>query len=90
MEALGGIAILLGMILILVGAITFIIAAFQESILWGIGVLVFPVLQLVFLIVNWQRAKGPFILQLYGIGLVLVAVFVLHHRFPFIHGHLDF
>lgn len=87
MGALGAIAMFVGCGLILVGAIVFIVAAFQESILWGIGVLVFPVLQLVFLVLCWDRAKKPFFWQLYGIALVLLAVFVLEARLPFVHHH---
>ena len=87
LNALGGLAMAAGLIMILLGAVMFIVAAFQESILWGIGVLVFPVLQLVFLVVNWSRAKGPFFMQLYGIAFVLIAVFLLEAHLPFLGGH---
>jgi len=87
METLGVIAMWLGLILMFVGGILFIIAAFRESILWGIAVLVFPIVNLVFLILHWQRAKGPFFIQLYGLGFVLLAVFALAARLPW-HGHM--
>ena len=63
------------------------ISAFRESLLWGLGVLFLPIVPLIFLIVHWHRAKGPFFIQLYGLGFVLLAVFALAARLPW-HGHM--
>jgi len=87
LATLGVIAVWLGLLLCLVGAVLFIIEAFRESILWGLAVLVFPVVQLVFLVVHWHRAKGPFFLQLYGIAAVLIGVFALAAKLPWQHLH---
>jgi len=62
-------------------------AAALAGLLWGLAVLVFPVVQLVFLVVHWHRAKGPFFLQLYGIAAVLIGVFALAAKLPWQHLH---
>lgn len=82
LATLGVIAVWLGLILMVVGGILFIVAAFREGILWGIGVLVLPIINLIFLILNWQRAKGPFFIQLYGLGFILLGVLAFEARLP--------
>ena len=69
-------------VLLLVGGITFLIAAFRESILWGLAVVFLPFASLIFLITNWSRAKGGFFLQLYGIGFLFVAVLLADNDLP--------
>ena len=72
----------LGLVLLVIGGIWFIIAAFKEGILWGLGVLFVPFVSLVFLILGWPEAKRPFFLQLTGIGLIVLAALVLSAPFP--------
>ena len=62
----------LGFTVILIGAIGFLIAAFKNSILWGLGCLLFSPISIVFLILYWQDAKNPFFLQLIGILIVFL------------------
>lgn len=85
LATIGVIAMWLGIVLLLVGGLFFLVAAFRESILWGLAVMFLPVVPLIFLIVHWHRAKGPFFLQLYGLGFVLLAVFAMSARLPLIH-----
>jgi hypothetical protein len=87
MVTLGALAMWGGLGLLLLGALFFIIAAFREGILWGLAVIFLPFMQLVFLIVAWPRAKGAFFIQLYGVGLLLLGIFVLEARLPFVHWH---
>ncbi len=75
-----------GVGLLLLGGVFFLIAAFRESLLWGLGVLFLPIVPLIFLILHWQRAKGPFFIQLYGLGFVLLAVLAMSARLPIIGG----
>jgi hypothetical protein len=84
LATIGLIAMWLGFGLLLLGGLFFIVAAFRESILWGLAVLFLPVVPLIFLVLHWQRAKGPFFIQLYGLGFVLLAVFALSARLPII------
>lgn len=64
----------LGLALIIMGGIGFLIASFRISILWGIGCLLFYPISIVFLILHWDVAKNPFLLQLLGVGVVLLGV----------------
>mgnify|MGYP003622674706 FL=1 len=64
--------IYLGFAIIIIGAIGFLIAAFRNSILWGLGCLLFYPVSIVFLILYWQEAKNPFFLQLIGLGVVFL------------------
>lgn len=85
MALAGAAAVWSGMILMLVGMIFFIIVAFRTSLLWGLAVLFLPVMWLVFLVVEWREAKRPFFWQLWGIALVMLGVFAMAARIPFVH-----
>jgi hypothetical protein len=67
------ILVLLGLVALLVGGVAYIIAAFRTSVLWGLGVLFFGPVSLVFLFLHWSEAKKPFFLQLWGIGFIIAA-----------------
>lgn len=73
----------LGLVLLVIGGIWFIIAAFREGILWGLGVLFIPFVSLIFLVLGWPEAKRPFFLQLAGLGFILVAALALSAPLPF-------
>ena len=60
-----------GIGIIVIGGLGFLIAAFKESILWGIGCILLSPVSIVFLVLHWEEAKNPFLLQLVGIGLLL-------------------
>lgn len=74
MHTIGALVMWAGLILLLVGGVMFLISAFSESILWGLGCLFLPLVSLFFLIVHWRQAKDPFFLHLLGIGLIFGAV----------------
>ena len=86
-DALGSFAVWGGMLLMLVGAVLFVLSAFRESILWGLGVIFLPFVALVYLILDWPIAKKPFFIWLYGVVFVLAGVFLLSAPLPFIHSH---
>lgn len=62
----------LGFFILLLGSIGILIAAFKNSILWGIGCLFISPISIIFLILYWNEAKNPFFLQLIGIAVVFV------------------
>lgn len=66
----------IGFGLIVIGGIWFLIAAFRERVLWGIGCLPIAPVSLFFLFAYWDEAKNPFLLQLSGIGLAVLAVYM--------------
>jgi hypothetical protein len=61
-----------GAILALVGGIWFLVLAFQESALWGIGCLLCGIVQIIFLIRNIHETWKPFLIQI--IGAILLGI----------------
>ena len=63
----------IGLGIFIIGGIGLLIAAFRSSILWGFTVLLIPPVAILYLIVHWQDAKGPFKIQIFG--FLIIAVF---------------
>ena len=72
---IAGILIPISGIIGLIGWFWFLIEAFKESVLWGIGCLIIPFVSLGFLFVHPGKAFKPFALYLLSIFLFLVATF---------------
>jgi hypothetical protein len=81
MDLLAVSLIVVGMIMLIIGGVWFLVAAFRESVLWGLACLFVPIVQLFFLIVHWPEAKRPFLFQLLAIVLVIVAMFIRPQTF---------
>ncbi|HKR55042.1 MAG TPA: hypothetical protein VJS20_01995 [Gemmatimonadales bacterium] len=62
-----------GFILAAVGGIWTLVLAFRESVLWGIGCLLIPLVSLIFVITHWDDAMKPFLIQLGGVVLIVVS-----------------
>lgn len=67
------IALYVGFGIFVIGGIGLLIAAFRTSILWGLAVFFITPVAIIYLIVHWQDAKGPFKIQVFG--FVIMAVF---------------
>jgi hypothetical protein len=80
MQTLAAVTALFGIALVLLGYLGFLVAAFRTSVMWGLAVLLLPIVPIVFLIAYWERAKNSFFLQLWGIAFVVIAVLVLSWR----------
>ena len=63
----------LGIVILIIGWILFLIEAFKQSILWGLGCFLFAPLCIIFLIFYWQEAKSSFFIQIIGIALVFMS-----------------
>lgn len=61
-------------ILCFLGGLWIVVMAWQKGILWGLGCLFFPVLQLIYVALNWKQAKSAFFLQVAGFVSFLVYV----------------
>ena len=59
----------LGVLMVLVGGIWFLVLAFQEDVMWGIGCLLCGIVQIIFLINHIEETWKPFALQVAGIVL---------------------
>jgi hypothetical protein len=68
--------LILGSIVMLVGGVMFLIAAFSESVLWGLGCMFVPFVSLFFLILHWPEAKKGFFIQLAGAALVVISMLI--------------
>ena len=74
---LGSAVILLGIAIAAIGAIWLLFMAFQESILWGLGVLFFfGIVGLVFAIMNWSEAKKPSLTCLGGLAVAIIGIVI--------------
>ena len=74
MGILGLILILAGLVVMLIYSIQLLIIAFREHILWGIGSLFIGLVGLIFVIMHWDIAKGPFLKSLVGFALFFIGL----------------
>lgn len=72
MGIIGTLLMVIGGIIALVGGIMFLIVAFKESILWGIGCFIIPFVGLIFLVMHWGKASKPFFIYLGGFILAMI------------------
>jgi glutaredoxin-like YruB-family protein len=66
---------ILSALAVVIGNLMLLVAAFRQSILWGLGSLFIPFVQLFFLIRHWDQAKKGFYVGLLG-GLILMGTIV--------------
>ena len=67
----------LGGLITLLGAIWLLVVAFKKSVWWGLGSLLIPFVSLVFVILNWQDSKKPFLIQVVGVVLCFIGAWKL-------------
>lgn len=72
MEALGLIIFIIGVLIAAVGGIWLLITGFGESILWGLAMLFIPLVGLIFVILHWDKAKKPFLVNIVGAAIIFV------------------
>jgi len=63
---MGILLMIIGGLAAFIGSIWLLIAAFQESIWWGLGALFLPIVSLIFTIMHWDCAGIPFLLSFVG------------------------
>src|SRR5688572_18642899 len=59
----------LGFLVFLIGVILMLVAAFRESIAWGLGSFFVPFVQYIFVAVHWTEAKSGFLTH--GVGILM-------------------
>lgn len=69
--------LVIGGLVSLAGGIWLIVVAFQESVLWGLGSLIVPLVVLVFTAMHWDEARTPFLVSLGGTVLMIAGVAIL-------------
>ena len=80
MELLGLMLFMTGFVTLLVGNLWFLIAAFRENVLWGLGCLLVPVVSFFFLIVHWKYAAKPFAVLCIGVILIVLGGVIYPER----------
>ncbi len=73
MNIIGIIILVIGVIITIVGGARFAIVAFEESAWWGLGVLFFPIVSPIFLILHFEDAWRPALNFVIGFALVLLS-----------------
>jgi hypothetical protein len=73
---MGALIILLGIVIFVIGGLFFLVAAFRESIWWGLACLFIPIVSLFFLIVHWRVAQKPFFIQLLGFAVLVIGAII--------------
>ncbi|QWP76583.1 hypothetical protein J5226_23890 [Lysobacter sp. K5869] len=71
MSVIALILLVLGIVVSLVAGIWLLVVAFRENVWWGLGSLLLSPVALVFVILHWQQAKKPFLINLGGLALVI-------------------
>ena len=66
----------MGYALCFLGGLWIIVLAWQKGVLWGVGCLFFPVVQLFYVALNWKQAKSAFFLLLAGFGAFILSAAV--------------
>ena len=76
-----------GIILILAGAsvgalfaIIILFRAFQQSFVWGFGCILIPFMIFVFVMLNWEETKKPFLLFLLAIPISVAGAILATQR----------
>jgi hypothetical protein len=67
MVAVGHILVLLGFVAMLIGDVMFLTVAYKRSLWWFFGCLFIPLVDLVFLFMNWRATARPFGLSVLGL-----------------------
>jgi len=76
METLGTILTVIGYIVMAAGGIWILVLAFQDSVMWGLGCLRIPIVQLIFAFTHWEDSKIPFLIQVGGAVIYFGGVFL--------------
>ncbi len=61
----------IGLGVFVVGGIGLLIAAFRTNVWWGLGCIVIAPVAILYTLLHWQEAKNPFLLQLFGLAILL-------------------
>ncbi|SDY72332.1 hypothetical protein SAMN04487939_105194 [Lysobacter sp. yr284] len=68
--------VILGCAVGLAGALWLLALAFREHIGWGVGALLFAPVLALFAVLHWDRAQTPALLNLAGLALAAIGVFM--------------
>jgi hypothetical protein len=67
----------LGWLLTMVGGVWIMIAAFRESIVWGLCVMFLPIAQPIFICTHWGQCWRPLLISLFGMATAVAGFFAM-------------
>jgi hypothetical protein len=76
MAVLGLLLMGIGYLVAFIGGIWIVVIAFQESILWGLGSLLVPLVGLIYVAMHWEETKKPFLILVGGIVVAVLGIIV--------------
>ena len=79
MEIIGSSFMVIASALFVVSSIFIFIKAFKKSLLWGFGSLLIPIVELVFVILNWDETKKYVLWILLSILLLIVGGSIIRY-----------
>jgi len=62
-------------IIVILSYLWLMIEGFKKHVMWGIGIFFIPLVAIVFAVMNWQKAKIPFLTYLIASILLVAAIF---------------
>lgn len=65
---------LLGLALSVIGGLWIVVNAFRESVLWGLGSLLIPLVALIFAVMNFSANKIPLLICVIGAVLTVMGM----------------
>jgi hypothetical protein len=65
-----------GYALVFLAGLWIVVLAWQKGILWGLGCMFFPVLQLIYVVLNWKQTKSAFFLLLAGLAALFLSAII--------------
>ena len=79
--------LLAGLLTFCIGGLMLLIAAFSVSVWWGIFCIFFPPVNLLFVLLNWSKARRPLLVQLLGIVLMVAAALMMDDFLALLRNH---
>jgi hypothetical protein len=64
----------IGGVLAIVGYVLVLIEAWQYGILWGLGTLIFPLVELFFVAFHWRKTRRGFLIQILGFFFMIIGL----------------
>ncbi len=74
---LNSVLLIAGTIVLFTGSIGFLLVAFRESILWGLGCMFLPFVSFIFLWLHWRSVSKPFFMSMSGLALLFLSTMSL-------------
>lgn len=76
-SSIGIVALGTGVLVVLAGWLMVLMAAFNDNVLWGLIILLFPIAGLIFILTHWEETKSAFLTYIGGLGLVFVGAILM-------------